>query len=286
MSGSRPNRTVPARSTGFTPIHDPIVQELGLVAAAVYGAAWRYCQLSDHVCRASLRTIGERLGLNESTVLKYLKKLVAEGYLVDTTPEARNVPHVYKDTGKARREPAVSGHAGRKTVCDTNTVFDRQTDNSATVCDDQLKKQEGKETTRRQTASKEATSRKATEMPECCLFREVTGHFPRKDQFGLVEQAIQQIAARLGRQPSAADLRPYYEPVLVRDYKRGTIYWLTEWAVNGAVPQKGQKDAHANSRNQASARAEQPTADQLAAYRSISADNARRRTRPGVSPVR
>jgi DNA-binding MarR family transcriptional regulator len=94
-------RTIPARLSSFTPVMDQMVQEVGFITAAVFGVAWRYCQMDDGVCHASLRTLAGKLGLDPATVMRHLHKLAEAGYLEDTTPERRNVPHTYRDTGKA-----------------------------------------------------------------------------------------------------------------------------------------------------------------------------------------
>jgi len=87
---------------GFTPLIEVMVQEVGIIQAAVYGVVWRYCQRSDGVCTASHETLGVALGLTRGTVQRHIKELCEAGYLKDTTPERRNRPHVYADTGRAQ----------------------------------------------------------------------------------------------------------------------------------------------------------------------------------------
>ncbi len=84
--------------TGFSPVFDRIAERYGLVTAAVYGAAWRHCQMRDRVCRASSHRIATLLGMTHVTVQRHLRLLVGEGYLEDTTPGLRNRPHVYRVT--------------------------------------------------------------------------------------------------------------------------------------------------------------------------------------------
>ena len=79
-----------------------LVQEFGLVTAAVFGAVWRYCQMENRVCNASTRTIADDLGMEHGTVLRHIKKLCKAGYLRDETPGLRNKPHTYSDTGKVK----------------------------------------------------------------------------------------------------------------------------------------------------------------------------------------
>lgn len=88
---------------GWTPVIDNLARDQGLITAAVYGVVWRYCQMRDRVCRASLETLSAHLNLDRGTVLRHIKKLCAAGYLRDLTPDRRNAPHVYADTGQAGR---------------------------------------------------------------------------------------------------------------------------------------------------------------------------------------
>lgn len=89
---------------GFTPIIDVLAAQVGLMTAAVYGVSWRYCQMSDGVCRASQETIAAHLGITRDTVRAHQARLCELGYLEDLTPDAQTLgrPHVYRDTGKAK----------------------------------------------------------------------------------------------------------------------------------------------------------------------------------------
>lgn len=95
--------TVLSETGGWTPVIDSLARDQGLITAAVYGVVWRYCQMRERVCRASLDTLSAHLNLDRGTVLRHIKKLCAAGYLRDLTPDRRNAPHVYADTGKAGR---------------------------------------------------------------------------------------------------------------------------------------------------------------------------------------
>ncbi len=88
---------------GWTPMIDSLVLDpkYGLKGAAVFGVVWRHCQMRDGVCNASLDRMGELVGIKtRDTIIKYLKRLVKDGYLIDTTPGIKNIPHTYKDAGK------------------------------------------------------------------------------------------------------------------------------------------------------------------------------------------
>lgn len=79
----------------FTPVPHSLAQEVGLVCAAVYGVVWRYCQMKDGICRASLDTLGSDINVDRATVMRSVKKLCELGYLIDQTPARRNAPHTY-----------------------------------------------------------------------------------------------------------------------------------------------------------------------------------------------
>jgi DNA-binding MarR family transcriptional regulator len=87
---------------GFTPVIDVLVHELGLMPAVAYGVVWRYCQMEDGVCKASMAKIARRIGVDRATVHRHIKALCEAGYLKDLTPGLRNCPHTYADTGRAK----------------------------------------------------------------------------------------------------------------------------------------------------------------------------------------
>jgi hypothetical protein len=93
-------KQVSATMGGFTPSFDCVIQDVGLVGAAVFGRVWRYCQGSRGICDASIETIAGSLNLSTRTVLRWTKALCKAGYLEDLTPKLRNKPHTYRDTGK------------------------------------------------------------------------------------------------------------------------------------------------------------------------------------------
>jgi hypothetical protein len=94
------SKTILAEVDGFTPVIDRLAQECGAITALVFGRVWRYCQMKDGVCNASLETIASGIGMSPWTVERHIKTLVKAGYLEDLTPTLRKHPHTYKDTGK------------------------------------------------------------------------------------------------------------------------------------------------------------------------------------------
>lgn len=111
-------KTILAETSGFTPVIDGVLDELGSDAALVFGVIWRYCQMGSGVCYASLETIANRLRKERKYVIRHLAVLVKYGFLKDVTlqyhPEAptiinkngeeisTGITRMYADTGKAQ----------------------------------------------------------------------------------------------------------------------------------------------------------------------------------------
>jgi DnaD/phage-associated family protein len=125
------SKTILAQVDGFTPVIDGVIAELGLISAAVFGKAWRYCQMSDGVCKASQDRIASELGISRATVNDRFSELTRAGYLEDMTPDLLGMPHQYRDTGKANL--SISFTATSKTdlhppvkKIDTKKVFKKE----------------------------------------------------------------------------------------------------------------------------------------------------------------
>ena len=85
---------------GFTPLFDVLVQRYGLPTAAVYGRVWRFSQMRDGLCYASVERIAHDIGVSKKTVRRRLATLCEDGFLLDSTPDLRNKPHRFYLTGK------------------------------------------------------------------------------------------------------------------------------------------------------------------------------------------
>ncbi len=138
------SKTILAQVDGFTPVIDSIANELGVISAVVFGRMWRFCQMSAGVCKASLETIAGKTGLSRASIMRHAKKLCEAGYLKDKTPDLRNVPHIYADTGKAGLQ------INLQTVSQGNVTFQSETqtvsERNATVSESHLKKELKKDT--------------------------------------------------------------------------------------------------------------------------------------------
>lgn len=99
-------------STNFIPIIDEVANDVGLVAASVYGVVWRYCQMEGACCKAAVDKIAGRAHVDRRTVIRHLKQLCDKGYLRDQTPATRNKPHEYTLTEKAKVALTATGNDG------------------------------------------------------------------------------------------------------------------------------------------------------------------------------
>lgn len=106
-----PSTQFVATVSGVTPAPDALITEYGFVTALVWGRVWRYCQMFDGVCRAAMDTIAGELGMASKTIARHVDLLCKDGYLLDLTPDLRNKPHIYADTGKIKVK--ISFEAGR-----------------------------------------------------------------------------------------------------------------------------------------------------------------------------
>jgi DNA-binding MarR family transcriptional regulator len=123
---------------GWSPVIHSLAKQdgIGLITAAVWGAVWRYCQMDDKVCTASLETIGADLGIDKATVLRHIKKLCERGYLRDETPGLRNVTHTYSDTGKVKLTGIIEAQTvahSNATVAERNSLSKSVAHSNATV---------------------------------------------------------------------------------------------------------------------------------------------------------
>lgn len=67
-------------------------------------------------------------------------------------------------------------------------------------------------------------------LPEIALYRKIAGRIPGRAQWGFIYDAIQQIGLDENK------LAPFWRAHITRGGKTEALYWLTEWAVAGKVP--------------------------------------------------
>jgi hypothetical protein len=89
-----------------------------------------------------------------------------------------------------------------------------------------------------------ATPAEAMEHPDVCVFSAVTGRIPGQSQYRTVIETVRLLRRRehLDDPALQAHLAPYWlawssrKRLDGRPYDPGNITWLTEWALNGAIP--------------------------------------------------
>lgn len=230
------SRTILANVDGFTPVIDGLVEELGLMSAVVFGRVWRYCQMEDRVCKASLESIGDSIGVDRVTVMRHIKELCERGYLQDLTPDLRNRPHVYVDTGKAGLTLSLTGVAQSNTkekgVAQINSgVAER----NVTVAESHLNRVFKKDSKREKAAAldfKNMTVADAHQVPTLKMYADATGWFPADVLWKTVHDTITEKALTFEQLHSAA------AAWVGRGYKRGNVEGILEWAING-IPANG-----------------------------------------------
>jgi hypothetical protein len=123
-------KELPSTMSGFTPAPDFLIKKYGFVTALVWGRIWRYCQMRDGICRAKIETIAAELGMSDRTIFRHVDPLVADGYLKDVTPDLKNRPHIYADTGKIRIRISVEATMteSQGTMTESQSHPDRESD--------------------------------------------------------------------------------------------------------------------------------------------------------------
>jgi DNA-binding Lrp family transcriptional regulator len=232
------SRTILSEIDGFTPLPDLLVKRYGLFTAAVFGRMWRYCQMQDGVCRASLDSIAKDLNVSKMTIIRHVETLVYDGFLRDTTPDRKNKPHVYADTGKV----AMYNKFGMKlTITESNSENSTLTESDSALTEsDSQSHRELLEDSKKKELKKENLSppAKANAIPEVLLFREVTKRYPNAANFEDVVLSVTKVSARLGRDVVRDDLLPFYKAWTAKGYNPSAISWL-EWAESGQIPVNG-----------------------------------------------
>lgn len=109
MIGISEPRQIVTEVSGFIPVFEVVLHHYkDYMTALVFGRMWQYCNMSDGVCKASLERIGKDLEISAVTVMRHAEKLVADGYLIDTTPDRRNAPHEYLDGRRVEMKSRIS----------------------------------------------------------------------------------------------------------------------------------------------------------------------------------
>lgn len=216
-------KTILAQVEGWTPVIDSVVQDVGATTALVFGKAWRYCQMSDGVCKASQDRLAEELGMSRQTINAHLSKLVEARYLRDLTPELSGLPHQYADTGKAGLSISLTA-TSQKTLHPPVKNFDTKKE---------FKKQE-KEREHKSPPALDFSSMtvpEARSLPTIKMYTEATEFFPGSPTWEFVHTFI------TANNLTADKLRTAAQAWAVAGFKQSNVKGILEWARDG-VPER------------------------------------------------
>jgi hypothetical protein len=88
----------------------------------------------------------------------------------------------------------------------------------------------------------------AMAIPEIRIFTESTGIHPGVGQLETIWQTIRDMRAA-GKPVTADRLRPFYLAWTAKGWRGNNLDWLTEWAVDGKIPERQQTRPAGKSRN-------------------------------------
>lgn len=238
------HRAVQSTLSGFTPAPDALIQQYGYMTALVWGRVWRYCQMSDGVCRAKLETIAGELGMSDRTIMRHIDPLVNDGYLADLTPDLKNRPHIYADTGKMRIKISIEATVteSRSAVTQSHpTVTESHRQGDRKSVEESIKKESKNTLPLSADDFKEMSVEQARKVPELKLYARATGFFPGSllwhyvYQFirdnGITEEQINTVAIEWAS----------------RGYQKENIKGILEWTKYGIPPVKGKNYADKSS---------------------------------------
>jgi len=171
MIGISEPRKIVTEVSGFIPVFEVVLHHYkDYMTALVFGRMWQYCNMSDGVCKASLDRIGKDLEISAVTVMRHAEKLVADGYLIDTTPDRRNAPHEYLDGRKVEMKGRIT--AG---MTESNATVIKS---NASVIKSQLIKQDNTNINKDANASRlDAVDLELSKLPAMSIRRAIQQHF-------------------------------------------------------------------------------------------------------------
>jgi DNA-binding Lrp family transcriptional regulator len=266
-NGDPGKKVVSAVMGGFTPLFECVVQDVGIVGAAVFGRIWRYCQGRLGVCVASIGTIASELNMSERTVIRWQKTLCEAGYLKDLTPDLRNKPHTYQDTGKVTLMVSVqakvndqagmteshpaSGHCDRKSPQTPPAMTESHPQTDLKSVEERSKREDNKR-------EKDAAPVEEIPFPALAIFKEEMGNgLPSKSWCDKVVEAVGTVSDDLDR------WRECCYAWAGQGYNRKAVAGPLEWFRDG-IPERARSGIEAGRGSEAST-PPQPTVVRFAA---------------------
>lgn len=234
------SKTILSEINGWTPLIDDLVSQFGHDTAAAFGIVWRYCQMSDGLCRASLETMAEMLGWGSRQRLsRHIAILVENGYLDEE--KVAGYPSRLYDTGKAGVKAEIVGGVSQRNRGVYHSVTGGVTQRNR-GCNAVLHELNNKKQIRDEEAPASLTGNDAPVMDAATkIFTDVTGML--NVPFGMVNAVYATITALIGKygvEGAREEVKKYYTAWRERGYSKLNTGWL-DWALAGEIPVQRKK---------------------------------------------
>lgn len=186
----------------------------------------------DGWCFPKQATIGDDIDKSRQAINRDIKALRELGY-IEVRPQ-------FKDDGGRRANKYRLIYDTHETPA-LQGVKQSYVTGGETSKGDSITSQENAPTPEKKEGTQASKPLKANQIPQVILFREVTRRYPSKGSQFTVITSVDKIGDRLGKDATAQDLEPFYREWCDRGYNPVSVKWLSEWAVNGAIPKNGSK---------------------------------------------
>lgn len=231
----------------FNPCPDEITEKFGLITSAVFGAIWRFSKMKDGVCWASQQKIAERCGITDRTVRTHIKILLENNYIMEQKIPGRASEYTPKPGWDLRVSFSAVKHETPEPASDqprkeipTTPEIDSGVPRKEIPTKKEVKKQNKKQVKKKVVREGELinwTDRdywpENIKRPEIQTYIEITGWQPGMPQMPIIYEAIHE------HQFTVEDLAHYWKAWVSRGYNVKNLAWLTEWAVRGEIPGRG-----------------------------------------------
>jgi len=216
-----------------------LICDLGLPAQALA----LYLQIKraageSGVCFKSTRTLAQALKVGTGTVVRAKALLEQPLPQIGNRPLIKTVERTNPKGGKPYHEIRVTDiwHSNMKTFTSANMELDSQVPESARQVPNngaQVPKASANMELKKNTREEEPVKKKPQEEIRTpagvTLFRDITGFYPKKELFALVNAAF-------GAAPDEIFARECYREWSERGYNPRSLKWLTDWFAHHALP--------------------------------------------------
>ena len=171
--------------------------------------------------------------MSDRTIMRHIDPLVADGYLLDTTPDLKNRPHIYADTGKLRIKISIEATVteSHSTVTKSHsraTESHRQGDRESV--EESIKKESKNFNSLSADDFKAMSVEQARKVPELKLYAKATNFFPGSLTWHYVYTFIRE------HKLTEDQIRTAAEQWELTGYQKTNVKGILEWSRDG-VPQ-------------------------------------------------